>query len=248
MPAPSPSPSQWANDANYTNGPEAGNPTKVTPSTGVQNEGWIPNDKLYPQWLNWWQNLVGLWVDWLESERSRLASYIGGASGSDEWAYPSARAREVLVGPHQGGAEAGWALGSLIDRATCSTGGADMMIDLNAFLPSGAVLNKVEAYVKPESTALMDLKVYASAVAAEMDSGTPGDPTDTQVGATGQSDGSNAYQNITVDDGAGGDIGHTVDKSANNLVAWVKASSAAAGAEAFFGLRLTFDDPGPRNY
>lgn len=52
----------WATDANFTNGPAVGTPTKVVPSGGVQAEGNVPADLPPAQWMNWWQNLVYLWV------------------------------------------------------------------------------------------------------------------------------------------------------------------------------------------
>lgn len=57
----------WATDANYSNGPEVGTPTKADPGAGVQAEGYIPKTRLPAQVINWWQNLVGQWTSWLDS-------------------------------------------------------------------------------------------------------------------------------------------------------------------------------------
>lgn len=60
MPVPSSNLPDWATDANYGNG----HPTKITaPGTQLQS-GWKGNQKPPPQWLNWWMNLTGLWVNW----------------------------------------------------------------------------------------------------------------------------------------------------------------------------------------
>lgn len=58
MPAPASQPT-WATDATYTNGPATipGTDTKVAPSAPVQAEGYIPQNKAYPQVMNWWKNL-----------------------------------------------------------------------------------------------------------------------------------------------------------------------------------------------
>jgi len=57
----------WATDADYSNGPEVGTPTKADPGAGVQAEGYIPQTRLAAQVINWWQNLVGQWTSWLDS-------------------------------------------------------------------------------------------------------------------------------------------------------------------------------------
>src|SRR5690606_7875264 len=57
----------WATDADYSNGPEVGTPTKADPGAGVQAEGYIPQTRLPAQVINWWQNLVGQWTSWLDS-------------------------------------------------------------------------------------------------------------------------------------------------------------------------------------
>lgn len=169
-----------------------------------------------------------------------LANLLGGATGTGEWLYPTVRERVVTVGPREGNGEAGWDY-NLIDRATCSTNSADLFVDLGKHLPSGAVLKSVEALVKPGTTALMSLKLYRTALGAAFD--TPGDPADTQVGSTDDSDASNNYQLLAVTG-----LTETIDREANNLVAWIAASSSAgATSDNYFGLRLTFDDAGPRN-
>lgn len=55
----------WATNTNYTGGPASGTPSKVAPSGSAQAEGWEPNQKPGAQNQNWWQNLVGQWLNWL---------------------------------------------------------------------------------------------------------------------------------------------------------------------------------------
>lgn len=50
---------QWATDANFTNGVDAGTPTKVEPSVGVKAEGHVPGTPLPAQRLNWHLNAIG---------------------------------------------------------------------------------------------------------------------------------------------------------------------------------------------
>jgi len=177
----------------------------------------------------------------LANRTANLAKRLGGAVGDDEWYYEDfPRARVVLVGPREGHGEDGWGY-NLIDRASCSLASHDLFVDLGKHLPSGAVLTSVEALVKPGTTATMALNLYRTALGAAF--AAPGDPTDTQVGVTDTTDGSNNYQVLSV-----GAITETVDRSANNLVVWLAASSGAPStADSYFGLRLAFNDQGPRN-
>lgn len=60
----------WATDANYPAGaePEAGTPTKVEPSAGKQALGHRPAEFPPAQYLNWWMNLMWLWIAWLRDQ------------------------------------------------------------------------------------------------------------------------------------------------------------------------------------
>lgn len=55
MPQPSSTP-EWASTG-----------TRVTPATAKQQQGWITGEKAPAQWLNWWMNLVYLWVVYLKN-------------------------------------------------------------------------------------------------------------------------------------------------------------------------------------
>lgn len=181
------------------------------------------------------------------SNRTRnLANRTGGGAGTSEWTYEDApRTREVIIGSRNGNGEPGWTY-NLIDRATCSTNIHDLFIDLDPFLPSGAVLKKVEMLVKPgtaqSSGNRMELSVWKTDMGAAFT--TPADPTDTQIGSTGEDAGSNAYQVVGI-----GTVTDTIDKSTYTYVAHVRAGQGAGStADWFFALRLTFEDQGPRNH
>lgn len=100
MPRPSTDPN-WSDDTNYPAGAEAwsATPTKVEPSVGAKQDGFVPATMPPAQWFNWLLNLLSLWVVWLTSERDRLAPFIGGDAGTSEWAYPSTRLRAVTLSP-----------------------------------------------------------------------------------------------------------------------------------------------------
>lgn len=55
----------WATDTNYSTGAFSGTPTKTEPSTPKKARGWDPGEKPGAQSLNWWKNLTGAWLDFL---------------------------------------------------------------------------------------------------------------------------------------------------------------------------------------
>ena len=57
----------WASDANFTSGPETGNPTKVNPSAGAKAQGQVPGQPYRGQRMNWLFNLLGLWTGYLNN-------------------------------------------------------------------------------------------------------------------------------------------------------------------------------------
>jgi len=65
MPAPSNYP-DWGTD-------ETNN---VEPPAGKIAEGWLPAEQPPASWFNWWKNLVGAWVRWLESVTNTLSGRI----------------------------------------------------------------------------------------------------------------------------------------------------------------------------
>ena len=76
---------QWAEDANFTNGPDVGTATKVRPSTGFEQEGYVPGNPLPAQYLNWLLNQVGrranalagmLALNWQEIDGSAVTEGI----------------------------------------------------------------------------------------------------------------------------------------------------------------------------
>lgn len=171
MPAPATT-LQWATDATFTNGPATipGTNTKVAPSAGQIAEGHIPQDKLPAQHENWWKNLVGQWVQWLESERSRLAGYIGGSAGTDEWVYESSKSRRVAVPA----SAFTWFSGDLTEISLNAAGAGGLSSDpciirtlsgtpdvhgwlaLNTIVPANATITRIKAQVIYDDTGPID--------------------------------------------------------------------------------------------
>ena len=57
----------WATNALYAGGPNAGTATKVAPSGGRMADGWRNNDVPPAQEQNYWQSLVNDWIKWLDA-------------------------------------------------------------------------------------------------------------------------------------------------------------------------------------
>ena len=68
MPKPSDKP-VWAIDTLFPAGLNiwSGTPTKVEPSGGKQSEGWEPGERPAAQYMNWWQNNVYQWIDYIDT-------------------------------------------------------------------------------------------------------------------------------------------------------------------------------------
>lgn len=79
----------WATDALYTNGPEAGTPTKVAPAGAVAAEGFRPTQRPPAQHVNYKMNATGQLavhykdIDWLNFEYPNLAHYSSDAGNLD---------------------------------------------------------------------------------------------------------------------------------------------------------------------
>jgi hypothetical protein len=63
MPKPNTVPT-WATDATFSSGAKVGEPTKVDPS-GAEVQGHVPGGFFNAGWVNWFKNLVGEWLTWL---------------------------------------------------------------------------------------------------------------------------------------------------------------------------------------
>lgn len=56
----------WANDLNFLSGNWAGFPTKVEPPQSQKDQGWLPKQKPPAEFLNYWQQLVFKWIEYLD--------------------------------------------------------------------------------------------------------------------------------------------------------------------------------------
>lgn len=55
----------WGTDTNFSSGPENGTAVKVEPSAGAKSQGWVPGQPFRGPRMNWWQNTVYTWIQYL---------------------------------------------------------------------------------------------------------------------------------------------------------------------------------------
>jgi hypothetical protein len=237
---------EWATDANFTNGPAGipGTPTKVSPSAGVQAEGYIPQNKAAAQIMNWWKNLAGSWVDY-------FAAII---DANEEHTYQAAKTRTLWIPPCEG-------LGTTLSAGTPFTEpdwGSDagqfhlvsrrdagsVQYNVTGFIPSGCTLTRVDALVDPGAargagvrlTMLLDRLDFAAHPATTV-------PVPTSLGTDEQDAVGHARQYLTVSG-----LTEVVDRSNKAiLLSFLSGIDGAHVSDILYGIRLTFTDIGPRN-
>lgn len=47
------------------------------PSSGRQDVGWLPDDEVLAQWMNWWMNLVYRWTAYLNDLENQALTWVG---------------------------------------------------------------------------------------------------------------------------------------------------------------------------
>jgi hypothetical protein len=253
----------WASDANFPAGsdPWSSQPTKDEPIAGVKATGFRPGRKLPAQWLNWLfgtiiESINGLEVALglvalgvatsVDNEIPRFHSTGGKTlqnSGlliddSNELAYATPKARSAIL--------------SLSD-AMCLDGGTGAPATITAAfsgipsmdeisvpaashtyfpvrLRSGCVITSVDVTADPGTSFTARLlrvaPSFASSVAAT-----------TSIGSVSNSGTSIQTRTISA-------LSETVDNSTNYYFVQLEAT---AGALVIHGIRVNYNDPGPRN-
>lgn len=246
MPAPATS-LAFATDANFASGPDSGTPTKVLASSGVRAQGWIPGAELPAQHLNAMMGLAGDWQAWLESERARLAGYIGGSSGSSEWVYDAPRSRvrmiDAAAGYKGGISGANWTLDT--EGLISDADSARLRVSLNDHLPHGAVLTRIRVFVKPGAARAgankMGIKLLER-MTFNM-AGPSYSTTSITMASTKDDDGTSNIQLLDT-----GTIAETIDSSKILFMDIVAGNTASVAQDVIRGIELSYTDPGPRNY
>lgn len=234
-----------ATDADYSVPGEDwdGQPTKVAPTTAIEEQGYVPGTPRPADVDNWLLNMIAKWLGYFKDFADELLNV---RIVSDEWTYPTAKSRTKLysVGrAHLSGDSSGvldWeatrtTYAQAVSRATSSS--ATWCFE---DLPGGAVITRIRALVLPGSaqagTDRMSLRANRTSI-----SGT----TVSDVYSVGPyycSTGSGAREWID-----SGTISMNVNTQQSLNVAVFSNAVTAAGDYVEF-IEVTYDDPGPRNF
>ncbi len=241
----------------------------VRPPLGRINDGWNPAEKPPAQFWNWWQNLVGQWIRWLEESllaaQDELTTRINALSGfatllasrignieqriqSDEWTYPAPKTRTVILLPTMDALGWNYVVETNLGNeflARLSTSAA-VRFPVPLPIPTGGRLLRVRALVRPvvarTFASRMNLTVYSSAFGFSAPLG-PALGSAVRAGPVFD-DGTTALQ--VIDSGA---IAPPPANAPNRVhYAFVAPGLSTAGVgDRVYAIEVIFSDPGPRN-
>lgn len=235
----------WATDSTYTNGP-TGIPTtanKVSPSGAQQAEGYVPQNKLPAQHQNWWQNLVGQWVQYFD----------GFFDNSDEYIYPDTRTRVLKLSPYHGCSVSATNAGEVFDAWQPNGGfprGLAAQYDnkrifygISDYLPKGATVTLIRAFINAATARSSGSRMYMELFKQVQTYSTP-DLTETGLISV-QDNGSSGFQIIS-----SGTLSQAVNKGGEilSLEFYSGTSATSNNHDSIYGIEITYTDPGPRNY
>lgn len=163
---------------------------------------------------------------------------------SGEVSYASPKSRVILVDPLVIGEGQPWrsdAFGAAAGSYIFSPSATQYFgaIDLSPYLRTGMVLTQLEVLVHPQVANATEADRMAFELIARPWSSSSGALVN--VGGPAYDSGSNAAQTVTVFSGT-----HTVDRA--TYAYRLGARSAVNGGSQIWGVRLTVNDPGPRNH
>lgn len=160
---------EWATNTNYVTGPDAGTPTKVEPSAGEVDDGFVRNTAAVAQHMNWALGQVQGWTDYLsdlhnETEflnKTYTWTGVQALGGSVETTYSAARSRVININPQacfgvwdtsgNGGAGIDLLGGAYVRESTTLGTTVESTIAIPLVLPIGAVITGWAAVVTPAS-------------------------------------------------------------------------------------------------
>ena len=221
----------WATDATFAADadPWAGDANKIDPGNARRNEGAEP-DTFPSEWFNYHLNAIGLHIEYIHDVLELV----------DDVAGPELEV--VFRGAWLDDEGSGVTVATDGVTLRYDTNFVDAHVDISRFIPTGGVIVQIEALVSLGSAQTganrmsMDLETYAP----DFSTPTLGSLTaifhaDAPATVTGER---------VIDSGV---ISHTVLASDINLLR-VQASNGAGGAtDDLRAIRITFNDPGPRN-
>lgn len=244
MARPAGTPPTWATDANYTatepTDPHDGNPNKVEPTSGQKANGFEPRYRAPAQFFNWLFSRISLWLEYV----------VGFIDASDEFVYPTTKSRKRVygVGSFRPDVATEWDL--TIDGAgaghlaspTANNAKGQFTID---HLPQGATVTAVEVLLGTSAnrgTAADRWQVRLFKTTRTFD-GTLASSA-TQVGSTlDDAGGAASIRKVSFNS-----LSEAIGEG-NDLVVGIEGPNGSlAAGDYLYGVRVTFNDPGPRNF
>lgn len=249
-------PDEWSTTTNYPPGSDewSGQPRRVEPSAGKYAAGFNPGEKPAAPWFNFMFGGLTAWVKYLRG-------FVD--STTDEYAYPVVKTRTLVLSP--AGAVKGTApFGTSrvpgwrqrlqgTDQETAAEAlysGSELHWDLHKVLPTGAVLTQVDVMAAPgEALASENTRMHIYIWEATPNFSLPAQ--DNQVGFEHYAPDNVVSTALHVFSMTG--ISYTISGT-KSCVLKVRARINPANNHLFtvpdvcHAVRLTFTDPGPRNY
>lgn len=237
---------------------------RIEPSAPEKASGFVEGTRTPAKKANWLTGMLSDWQVWLTEERDRMAAYIGGDAGAGEWVYPAVRGRQIPVDIMAGremrdasGLTPEWAppvtpLTSSVWTSLVNSG--EIVFPLNALLRDGMVITDIKVTCKPGAARAGANRMRVGLLYFLPDHATPANNpvTPQQVGGAFVFDDTTANkQNISLSSILG--AGHTVDRESatfprDYFLHITAGNTGAASPDVIYGIALSVNDPGPRNY
>jgi hypothetical protein len=236
--------------------------TQIEPSAGEKASGHVPGTRPPARKLNWLMGHIAAWIAWLRDDHDRIASYIGGTTGLDEWVYPagSEPGRVVFVSMDDlrwdtaaDGTAPQWSMGRDPSSSAYLLSRSDygvVVLPLTPYLRRGMVLSEVKIAYKPGAARTGGSRSQAGVWREVPDfSVASNNPVGASiVGAVKSCDTTAGEQFITLATAEIGDPVIARESGSYKLGIYAGSDGGAHVPDKIYGIRLSFIDPGPRNF
>jgi hypothetical protein len=220
----------WATNANYAGGPDVGTASKVEPTAGVRADGWRKNDQPPAQYQNWWQNTIQKWAEYFEDVIDATRDTNGISRQIDVPA--SAFTQLSSAGVFQ------WGLFNTAAVLQSAVNTGVTAVGLARYMPHGGILTGVQVLVNPGVA-----RATVGNRAQTLDWVTPASPGLVTIGADQTDNGTTNIQVV-----AWGTLSLALTSAQAIVLEVTAGNDAGTNTDSVHGVRLTFTDPGPRNF
>lgn len=224
-----------ATNTNHSDPGEAwdGQPTKVSPSVGLQATGFTPATPVPPGVFNYLLNMFAKWSTYFQEGFADLQTRIS----SDEWVYPAGKSRTVRINGTAFCSRAS-AQADYSGDVVLSESATYYWADIGHLLPTGASLTGVSFRVEPGAARSGSNRVRANWQVIS------GDSTVDFAGSDTYDDTTSSVQTLTFSI----ITSVTVDRSKRYRIYIFSGNDAASNNDKILYADITFTDPGPRNF